>query len=118
MLTYNEYCSKVLELGKYLVTDERIKDDISVVISFSQSGMSPVASFHLKSKFGKKAILSKIESDIEFWQHEDDIIYICASAGFIDPTGTPIFLIISEWFKCIDVDDAKAVVEKVIKLYE
>ena len=116
MLTYGDYVSKILELAKFLVVDERIQNKISVVLSFSQSGMAPVAFIRLKRMY----VENSIESEIEFWQHphEDDIMYIFASAGFIEPTGTPIFLIDSEWFKCVDVDDAKVVIEKIIELYE
>ena len=114
MLTYSDYVSKILELAKFLVVDERIQYKVSVALSFSQSGMAPVAFIRLKKMY----IENSIESEIEFWQHKDDIIYIFASAGFIEPTGTPIFLIDSEWFKCVDVDDAKVVIEKIIKLYE
>ncbi|MBI1278520.1 MAG: hypothetical protein GC179_10370 [Anaerolineaceae bacterium] len=114
MLAYNDYVSKILEVAKFLITDQRIQHKVSVTLSFSQDGMSPIVYIRLKAMYGDNAI----ESEIQFWEVEEDIMYINLDAGFVDPTGEPVIIINSEWFKCVEVDEAKAVIERVIKLYE
>lgn len=113
MLSYSDYVSKILELAKFLIIDVRIQHRVSVVLSFSQYGMSPIVYIRLKA-YGD----NPIESEIQFWEDKDDIMLIYLDAGFVDPTGEPIILISSEWFRCAEMDEAKAAIEKIIKLYE
>ena len=112
MLSYNDYLQIVLDIGKFIITDARIQYKVSVRISFAKDGMAPVGWLRLTTMHSE----NPIESEIEVWEGDGDTILIFAFAGKLNEPYSVVMEF--EKFECADLDEAKAVIERVIKLYE
>jgi len=112
MLPYNDYLQIVLDIGKFIITDDRIQERVSVRISFARSGMAPVGWLRLTTMHSEHPI----QSDIEVWEGDGANILLFASAFELEDSNKEILEF--QKFECIDIDAAKVVIEKIIELYE